>query len=59
VVALVRPAAENNGYLRWCVDTFDVRKNIRFDTEVTALTWDDTSACGPSRYKTPTGNRAR
>jgi 4-hydroxyacetophenone monooxygenase len=45
------PQSENNGYLQWCVDTFDVRRHIRFDTEVTALTWDDTSASWIVTYK--------
>lgn len=35
------PQEENNEYLQWCVDTFAVRDRIRFDTEVTAATWDE------------------
>lgn len=49
------PQSENNGYLQWCVDTFDVRRNIRFDTEVTALTWDDPSATWTIAYKDADG----
>jgi len=49
------PQDENNGYLQWCVDTFDVRDRIRFDTEVTALAWDDSSATWTISYKDADG----
>ena len=38
------PQAENNAYLQWCVDRFEVRDSIRFGVEVTALRWDDESS---------------
>ncbi|MBO0693355.1 MAG: NAD(P)/FAD-dependent oxidoreductase [Acidimicrobiaceae bacterium] len=38
------PQVENEKYLNWVADNFDVRKNIVFGTEVRALVWDDESA---------------
>ena len=44
---------ENEKYFNWVTDTFDVRENIRFDTEVSSMVWDDAtdrweiSAVGP------------
>lgn len=35
------PRAENEDYLNWCVDTFGVRDDIRLNTMVTAMRWDD------------------
>jgi 4-hydroxyacetophenone monooxygenase len=32
---------ENKAYGDWCADHFDVRKSIRFNTTVEALTWDE------------------
>ncbi len=49
------PQPENNGYLQWCVDTFGVRDRIRFDTEVTALTWDAASSTWTVDYKDVNG----
>ncbi|MDQ1423837.1 MAG: 4-hydroxyacetophenone monooxygenase, partial [Acidimicrobiaceae bacterium] len=49
------PQSENNGYLQWCVDTFNVRDHIRFDTEVTSLAWDDNSARWTVAYKDADG----
>jgi 4-hydroxyacetophenone monooxygenase len=31
----------NRDYIDWCVDKFDVRPHISFDTEVTSARWDD------------------
>jgi 4-hydroxyacetophenone monooxygenase len=38
------PAAENEKYLNWVADTFGVRGDIRFDTEVRSVTWDEAAA---------------
>ena len=32
---------ENVKYFNWVADEFDLRKHIQFETEVSALTWDD------------------
>ena len=37
------PAAENRKYFDWVADTFDVRRNIVFDTEVVAAVWNQAS----------------
>ena len=37
-------AAENEKYLNWVADQFDVRRNIVFDAGVRDLTWDERSA---------------
>ncbi|NIL96772.1 MAG: NAD(P)-binding domain-containing protein [Planctomycetales bacterium] len=34
------PQSEILGYFRQCADRFDVRRHIRFDTSVTAASWD-------------------
>ncbi len=34
----------NKDYVDWCVDEFDVRPHVRFDTEVTSARWDDASS---------------
>lgn len=38
------PQDENEKYLNWVADHFNVRKNIIFGTEVKSLVWDDESA---------------
>jgi 4-hydroxyacetophenone monooxygenase len=38
------PQIENEKYLNWVADDFDLRKNIVFGTEVRSLVWDDESA---------------
>jgi 4-hydroxyacetophenone monooxygenase len=35
---------ENRKYFNWVADTYDLRGNIVFDTEVRSLRWDDASA---------------
>ena len=50
------PQRENNNYLQWCVDTFGVRDDIRFSTEVTAMTWDDGTATWLIDVKDADGN---
>ncbi|MFZ0500929.1 MAG: NAD(P)/FAD-dependent oxidoreductase [Steroidobacteraceae bacterium] len=34
-------AAENKSYVDWCVDTFGIRQNIQFNTEVIAMHWNE------------------
>jgi 4-hydroxyacetophenone monooxygenase len=36
--------AENQRYFDWVADTFDLRDDIRFETEVRAMTWDEESS---------------
>jgi 4-hydroxyacetophenone monooxygenase len=33
--------AEIHRYIRWCADTFGVRRRVRFQTRLTAATWDE------------------
>ncbi len=35
------PRDENQKYFNWIADNFEIRDNIRFDTEVLKMTWDD------------------
>jgi 4-hydroxyacetophenone monooxygenase len=35
------PQAENEKYFNWVADTFEVRGDIQFHTEVTSIVWDD------------------
>lgn len=35
------PQEENERYFNWVADTFDVRDDIRFETEVRSIVWDD------------------
>ena len=35
------PQADNERYFNWVADHFDVRKDIRFDTEVSSMHWDE------------------
>ena len=37
-------AEENQRYFDWVADTFELREDIVFDTEVRALTWDEAAA---------------
>jgi 4-hydroxyacetophenone monooxygenase len=38
------PWTENQKYFDWVADTFDIRDDIVFDTEVRAMVWDDESS---------------
>lgn len=38
------PQAENHKYFDWVADTFEVRDDIVFDTEVRSLVWDEDAA---------------
>ncbi|MEZ5656648.1 MAG: NAD(P)/FAD-dependent oxidoreductase [Sphingobium sp.] len=35
------PQEDNEKYFNWVADEFDVRKDIKFNTEVTSVIWDD------------------
>jgi 4-hydroxyacetophenone monooxygenase len=35
------PQSENEKYMNWMADTFEVRGDIQFDTEVKSIIWDD------------------
>src|SRR6202007_1287729 len=48
---------ENQKYFDWIADTFDLRKDIVFDTEVRSLTWDEQSATWEVRLAGPEGER--
>jgi len=37
------PAEENDKYLNWIADNFDLRGHIRCDTEVESLSWDESA----------------
>jgi 4-hydroxyacetophenone monooxygenase len=51
--------SENQKYFDWVADSFDVRKNIIFGTEVTSLTWDEKAAMWEIRMKGPDGEKVR
>jgi 4-hydroxyacetophenone monooxygenase len=48
---------ENQKYFDWVADTFDLRKDIVFDTEVRALTWDEASSLWEIEVEGPGGPR--
>jgi 4-hydroxyacetophenone monooxygenase len=50
---------ENQKYFDWIADEFDLRKDIVFDTEVRALTWDEASASWEIRMNGPGGERVQ
>ncbi len=39
------PQSENEAYFNWVADTYDVRGDIEFRTEVTSIVWDDSAQC--------------
>ena len=49
---------ENQRYFDWVADTFDLRDDIVFETEVRALTWDEAAASGRSRSTGPRAGAA-
>lgn len=49
--------AENQRYFDWVADTFEVREDIVFDTEATALTWDEAAAEWEIAVDGPDGRR--
>ena len=48
---------ENQKYFDWVADEFDLRKDMVFDTEVRALTWDEKTAMWEVRMDGPGGER--
>jgi 4-hydroxyacetophenone monooxygenase len=52
------PQVENEKYLNWVADHFDVRKNIVFGTEVRSLVWDDESAVWHVTTEGPEGEQS-
>src|SRR5687768_5619583 len=38
------PSAENERYFHWIADTYDLRDDIRFQTEVRSVTWDEATS---------------
>lgn len=53
------PWTENQKYFDWVADTFDVRKDITFKTEVRALTWDENASMWDITIDGPGGERTR
>ena len=51
------PQPETERYLNYVADKFDLRRDIRFSTRVTAATYDETTACW--QVQTDDGQRAR
>jgi 4-hydroxyacetophenone monooxygenase len=51
------PHAVNQAYFDWVADTFDLRRDISFNTEVIALSWDETDAMWDIRVKGPDGEQ--
>jgi 4-hydroxyacetophenone monooxygenase len=49
--------AENQRYFDWVADTFDLRDDIVFDTEVRALTWDEAASEWEVEVEGPEGRR--
>jgi 4-hydroxyacetophenone monooxygenase len=50
--------AENQRYVDWVVDSFDVRSNIRFNTEVTSMRWNEELASWELVTVGPLGERS-
>jgi len=53
------PQIENEKYLNWVADHFDVRKNIVFGTEVRSLVWDEASTGWHLITRGPDGEQSR
>jgi len=51
------PQAENLEYLSWVADRFDLRDGIEFETEVSAMEWDEAEACWHIRGRGPDGEK--
>jgi 4-hydroxyacetophenone monooxygenase len=52
------PQSENEKYFNWVADTFDIRKDIQFDTEVTSLEWDEETSTWEIQAEHPEGLRS-
>jgi 4-hydroxyacetophenone monooxygenase len=51
------PHAQNQAYFDWVADSFDLRRDIRFETEVTAMAWDEAAAMWEVNINGPDGAR--
>jgi 4-hydroxyacetophenone monooxygenase len=51
------PQVENQRYFDWVADNFDLRGDIRFNTEVRSLTWDEEAAMWDVHVVGPEGER--
>ena len=51
------PWTENRKYFNWVADTFDVRGDITFDTEVRSLAWDEAASMWDITVDGPEGRR--
>ena len=49
------PRDDNLRYFKWVADSFGIRANIEFNTEVTAMHWDDAAAEWMLKVDGPTG----
>ena len=49
--------SENEKYVNWIADHFDVRKDVEFDTEVTSITWDESARVWEIAAEQPDGPR--
>jgi 4-hydroxyacetophenone monooxygenase len=49
--------AENQRYFEWVADTFELRDDVVFDTEVRALTWDEAASEWAVEVDGPEGRR--
>jgi 4-hydroxyacetophenone monooxygenase len=51
------PWTENQRYFDWVADAFDLRDDIKFDTEVKSMTWQEDSSMWEIRIEGPEGER--
>ena len=51
------PQRENLRYFKWVADHFDIRKDIRFKTEVKSVIWDETAKLWEIKADGPDGPR--
>lgn len=49
--------ADNESYLNWVADRFDVRDDIQFDSQVTSLTWQEAESVWEVKVTGPEGER--
>jgi 4-hydroxyacetophenone monooxygenase len=52
---LFAPRQENEAYIRWCVDQYEIESHIVFEAEVTELTWDDERGVWVIHWRGPDG----
>jgi 4-hydroxyacetophenone monooxygenase len=53
---LFAPREENERYVNWLADRFDLRKSIRLNTEVLSLRWIETSSLWEARIRNADGS---